>query len=143
MKIQKGDENMFNKPKETTEELANSPYSLLKPNDYYLPEEMLEDIENDVIKVTEDCISHGLIDELTPEEMDSDSGGEHYLIKYIHDCFRKPRIHLKKQKYTVENEVIQDIKMLQRRELERHRRLLDLAREELKECKLILNEKRS
>lgn len=137
---------MFNKPKKTettTEELAILSYSLLKPADYILPEEMLEDIENDVIKVTEDCISHGLIDELTPEEMISASAGEHYLIKYIHDCYCKPRIHLKKQKFTVENEVIQDIKMLQRRELERHQRLLDLAREELKECNFILNEKRS
>jgi len=119
--------------------LAYSPYSLLKPIGYQIPEDMLEEIEKEAERVTRDSISHSLIDELTPEEMQNDNPAKmHFLKKYIHHCFAKPLTELKRQKIVIDREGIGAIRMLQKADLTRHKRSLDFARAELRQCEFIL-----
>lgn len=121
-----------------TSSLAYSNYSLLKPEGYKIPEEMLKEIEREVEKVTIDSIEHNLIDEFTPEEMQNDNPGElHFLRIFLHNCLEKALIELQKQKIMIDSG-IEEIKMLQEVELMRHKRALEFAKKELERCDVIL-----
>lgn len=111
-------------------QFAYSPYSLLKPVGYQIPKNMIEKIDKETEVLVKESIAHNLIDKFTPEEMQNDDRKKmNFLKRFICDSFEIPFIELERQKLVIERESIQDIKMLQKSELEKHKKLLFYAQE--------------
>lgn len=111
-------------------QFAYSLYSLLKPVGYQIPKNMIEKIDKEMEVLVKESIAHNLIDKFTPEEMQNDDRKKmNFLKRFICDSFEIPFIELERQKLIIERESIQDIKMLQKSELEKHKKLLFYAQE--------------
>ena len=100
------------------------------PVGYQIPKNMIEKIDKETEVLVKESIAHNLIDKFTPEEMQNDDRKKmNFLKRFICDSFEIPFIELERQKLIIERESIQDIKMLQKSELEKHKKLLFYAQE--------------